>query len=226
MNVLKPHVSLNVTNLDASVAFYEKVFDVRRDQAPTRATRSSTSPPSLNLSMVEAPRSGVNASHFGIQVATTEDVAVAVARFKRGRAADPSREEDTSCCYAVQDKVWVEDPDGNMWEVFVVKGDSPSMRADQTDGCCAPTSDHVARTTSSRSLGRQTRMLLRKLVAEALGTALLLAAVVGSGIMGEDARGPERRARAARQHHRDGRRRWSRSSSRSDRSRARTSTRS
>ncbi len=46
-------------------------------------------------------------------------------------------EEDTACCYAVQDKVWIEDPDGNSWEVFVVKGDAPVMKAD-TSSCCAP----------------------------------------------------------------------------------------
>jgi len=137
MNVLKPHVSLNVTDIDASVAFYEKVFDVPATKRRPGYAKFDLAAPSLNLSMVEAPRSGVNASHFGIQVATTEDVAIAAARFKRNGL--PTRaEEDTSCCYAVQDKVWVEDPDGNMWEVFVVKGDSPSMRTDQTT-CCAPT---------------------------------------------------------------------------------------
>jgi len=137
MNVLKPHVSLNVTNVDASVAFYEKVFDVPATKRRPGYAKFDLAAPSLNLSMVEAPRSGVNASHFGIQVATTEDVAAAAARFKQNGL--PTRaEEDTSCCYAVQDKVWVEDPDGNMWEVFVVKADSPTMRTDQTT-CCAPT---------------------------------------------------------------------------------------
>src|SRR5262249_10367590 len=94
--------------------------------------------PSLNLSMVQARRSGVNASHFGIQVASTDDVALAASRFARGGLQTFS-EADTSCCYAVQDKVWVEDPDGNMWEVFVVKGDSPRMRDGET-ACCAPSS--------------------------------------------------------------------------------------
>jgi catechol 2,3-dioxygenase-like lactoylglutathione lyase family enzyme len=137
MNVLKPHVSLNVTNIDASVAFYEKVFDVQASKRRPGYAKFDLATPSLNLSMVEAPRSGVNASHFGIQVATTEDVADAAARFQR-QGLLTRAEEDTSCCYAVQDKVWVEDPDGNMWEVFVVKSDSPSLRADQTT-CCAPT---------------------------------------------------------------------------------------
>jgi len=79
----------------------------------------------------------VNASHFGIQVATTEDVSLAAARFK-GHGLPTRGEEDTSCCYAVQDKVWVEDPDGNMWEVFVVKGESQAMRDGQKTACCTP----------------------------------------------------------------------------------------
>ena len=138
MNVLKPHVSLNVTNVDASVAFYEKVFDAPATKRRPGYAKFDLATPALNLSMVEAPRSGVNASHFGIQVASTDDVALAAEQFRR-RGLQTFAEENTSCCYAVQDKVWVEDPDGNMWEVFVVKGDSATMRDDQT-ACCAPAS--------------------------------------------------------------------------------------
>ena len=137
MNVLKPHVSLNVTNVDASVAFYEKVFDVAATKRRPGYAKFDLQVPSLNLSMVEAPRSGLNASHFGIQVASTDDVALAAERFKRSGLPTFS-EENTSCCYAVQDKVWVEDPDGNMWEVFVVKGDSPAMREGEQNTCCVP----------------------------------------------------------------------------------------
>jgi catechol 2,3-dioxygenase-like lactoylglutathione lyase family enzyme len=121
MNVLKPHVSLNVTNLDASVAFCEKVFDVPPTKRRPGYTKFDVTEPSLNLSMVEAPRSGVNASRLGIQVGTTDDVALAATRLERNGLQTRGK-EDTSCCYAVRDKVWVEDPDGNMWEVFVVKG--------------------------------------------------------------------------------------------------------
>jgi catechol 2,3-dioxygenase-like lactoylglutathione lyase family enzyme len=137
MNVLKPHVSLNISDVDASVAFYEKVFDVKVTKRRPGYAKFDLESPSLNLSMTVAPRSGVNASHFGIQVASTDDVALATERFKSLGLRTLS-EENTACCYAVQDKVWVEDPDGNTWEVFVVKGDSPEMKADQS-ACCAPT---------------------------------------------------------------------------------------
>jgi catechol 2,3-dioxygenase-like lactoylglutathione lyase family enzyme len=138
MNILKPHVSLNVSNIDASVAFYEKAFGVSASKRRPGYAKFDLSEPSLNLSMVEAPRTGVNASHFGVQVASSEDVAAAWARFKAAGLATKT-EDNTECCYALQDKVWVEDPDGNAWEVFVVKADAPSMGSEATPaGCCAP----------------------------------------------------------------------------------------
>ena len=148
MNVLKPHVSLNVTSVDASVAFYEKVFEVAVTKRRPGYAKFDLGTPSLNLSLVEAPRSGVNASHFGIQVASTDDVALAAERFERGGLRTVA-EENTSCCYAVQDKVWVEDPDGNMWEVFVVKGDSPTMREGEQTACCTPMSAESSATADA-----------------------------------------------------------------------------
>ena len=146
MNVLKPHVSLNVSNVDAAVAFYEKAFGVPVTKRRPGYAKFDLESPSLNLSMVEAPRTGINASHFGVQVASTDDVLEAKARFESAGLRTIA-EESTSCCYAVQDKVWVEDPDGNSWEVFVVKGDAAVMgtgplaqpAASSSKSCCAPT---------------------------------------------------------------------------------------
>lgn len=137
MNILKPHVSLNVSDIEASVAFYEKVFGVAVTKRRPGYAKFDLKAPSLNLSMVEAPRTGLNASHFGVQVASSEDVAAAWTRFKQA-GFKTRTEENTSCCYALQDKVWVEDPDGNEWEVFVVKGDTDEMSCDPTTGSCVP----------------------------------------------------------------------------------------
>lgn len=136
MQILKPHVSLNVSAIDASVAFYEAAFGVKATKRRPGYAKFDLERPSLNLTMTEAPRTGVNASHFGIQVKSSEDVAEAKASFEAAGLSTFS-EEDTACCYAVQDKVWVEDPDGNAWEVFVVKGDAPVMR-DSSSACCVP----------------------------------------------------------------------------------------
>ena len=145
MNILKPHISLNVSDIEASVAFYEKAFDVPATKRRPGYAKFDLAEPSLNLSMVEAPRTGVNASHFGIQLASSEDVAVAWTRFKK--AGLPTRtEENTSCCYALQDKVWVADPDGKEWEVFVVKGDTDVMHDEPAKaGCCSPAAADAAK---------------------------------------------------------------------------------
>jgi catechol 2,3-dioxygenase-like lactoylglutathione lyase family enzyme len=138
MNVVKPHVSLNVSNIDASVAFYETVFQVKASKRRPGYAKFDLAEPSLNLSMQEAPRTGVNASHFGVQVASSEDVAAAWTRFKSA-GLKTLTEENTECCYALQDKVWVEDPDGNSWEVFVVKGEAPVMEKQVSKaGCRVP----------------------------------------------------------------------------------------
>jgi catechol 2,3-dioxygenase-like lactoylglutathione lyase family enzyme len=154
MQILKPHLSLNVSDVDASVAFYEKAFGVPVTKHRPGYAKFDLAQPALNLTMQTAPRTGVNASHFGVQVASTADVQEAKARFERAGLATFT-EDDVSCCYAVQDKVWVEDPDGNAWEVFVVKADAEVMSdrdtapergtassADEAPccapGCCAP----------------------------------------------------------------------------------------
>ena len=139
MNILKPHVSLNVSNIDASVLFYEKAFGVSATKRRPGYAKFDLVSPSLNLTMQEAPRTGVNASHFGFQVASSEDVAAAWTRFKAAGLVTLT-EDNTECCYALQDKVWVHDPDGNAWEVFVVKADLDATVAQSTKApaCCVP----------------------------------------------------------------------------------------
>ena len=146
MNILKPHVSLNVTNIAASVAFYEKAFGVTATKLQPGYAKFDLSEPALNLSMVEAPRTGINASHFGIQVASSEDVVDARSRFEAAGLTTRS-EEQTTCCYAVQDKVWVEDPDGNAWEVFVVKADADQMRESGSECCSTASKVHASAKT-------------------------------------------------------------------------------
>src|SRR5690606_35599294 len=104
----------------------EKAFGVAVTKRRPGYAKFDLAEPSLNLSMVEAPRTGVNASHFGVQVASSEDVAAAWARLKAA-GLEVVTEENRACCYALQDKVWIADPDGNSWEIFVVKEDAEVM---------------------------------------------------------------------------------------------------
>jgi len=152
MHILKPHVSLNVSNLEASVRFYEKLFGVEPVKRRPGYAKFDLSEPALNLTMQEAQRTGINASHFGVQVESESDVREAKQRFERAGLRTET-EDDVTCCYAVQTKVWVEDPDGNAWEVFVVKADADRMQrtpagsdastasaasAEPEEPCCAP----------------------------------------------------------------------------------------
>src|SRR3954447_7742949 len=105
MNIIKPHLSLNISNIDASVSFYEKVFGVAASKRRPGYAKFDLATPSLNLTMQEAPRTGVNASHFGVQVASSEDVGAAWTRFKAA-GLKTLTESNTECCYALQDKVW------------------------------------------------------------------------------------------------------------------------
>ena len=152
MNVLKPHVSLNVSNIDESVAFYEKAFGVPATKRRPGYAKFDLASPLLNLSMVEAPRTGINASHFGVQVATTDDVIEAKERFDSAGLRTRS-EDDTACCYAVQDKVWVSDPDSAPWEIYTVLADADAMGCGPDDAIAGGPADTPAGAVCCASVG-------------------------------------------------------------------------
>jgi catechol 2,3-dioxygenase-like lactoylglutathione lyase family enzyme len=122
MTVLKTHVALNVTDIEKSVTFYQAMFGVEPVKHKADYAKFDISNPALNLTLNLAAnvQSSGALSHLGVQVESTTDVQAAIARFKAA-GLNLFTEENTDCCYALQDKVWVTDPDGNRWEVFVVK---------------------------------------------------------------------------------------------------------
>jgi catechol 2,3-dioxygenase-like lactoylglutathione lyase family enzyme len=138
VKALKPHVSINVRNVTESIEFYRKMLGIEPAKVRTGYAKFDVQNPPLNLALNEIPFNERGAlSHLGIQVASTDDVLVV-----RMRWADEgliTRDEmQTNCCYAIQDKTWVTDPDGNEWEVFVVLEDN-LPETGQAIGCCAPT---------------------------------------------------------------------------------------
>lgn len=146
LTILKPHISLNVSDIEASVAFYEKAFGVTATKRRPGYAKFDLQSPSLNLAMQEGPRTGINASHFGIQVASSADVLAARKAFE-AQGLKTSVEDQSTCCYALQDKVWIEDPDGNAWEVFVVLADANTMGGsvrDTGEACCSPDPHEMA----------------------------------------------------------------------------------
>ena len=124
VQALKAHLALNVRNVSNSIDFYRKMLGIEPAKVRTGYAKFDVQNPPLNLTLNENVFSERGAlSHLGIQVTSTADVLSM--REKWQSVGLTTREEmQTDCCYARQDKAWVQDPDGNEWEVFVVLEDN------------------------------------------------------------------------------------------------------
>jgi catechol 2,3-dioxygenase-like lactoylglutathione lyase family enzyme len=144
VKALKAHLALNVKNVGQSIEFYKKMLGIEPSKVRVRYAKFDVQNPPLNLTLNEAPFNEKGAlSHLGIQVSSTDDVLAM--RENWIEAGLITRDEmQTSCCYAVQDKTWVHDPDGNEWEVFVVLEDnlmysSLDISVQTGEPACGPT---------------------------------------------------------------------------------------
>ncbi|HET7711333.1 MAG TPA: ArsI/CadI family heavy metal resistance metalloenzyme [Thermoanaerobaculia bacterium] len=136
VRALKVHVSLNVRNVEKSIEFYRQMLGIEPSKVRTGYAKFDVQNPPVNLALNEMPaleKQGA-LSHLGIQVGSTEDVLAIRERWMKAGLA-PRAEMKTDCCYAVQDKSWVNDPDGNEWEVFVVLQDNLPESASSAS-CC------------------------------------------------------------------------------------------
>ena len=124
INTLKAHIAINVRDVEQSIGFYRKMFGLEPSKVRPGYAKFDVQNPPLNLTLNERPFSDKGALyHLGIQVASTEDV---LAMRERWVTAGLSTREEMQivCGYALKDKSWVQDPDGNNWEVFVVHRDN------------------------------------------------------------------------------------------------------
>jgi catechol 2,3-dioxygenase-like lactoylglutathione lyase family enzyme len=137
VQAIKAHISLNVRNIGQSIEFYKKMLGIEPSKVRSGYAKFDVQNPPLNLALNEIPFNERGAlSHLGIQVASTADVLAMRERWARV-GLNTRDEMQTSCCYAVQDKTWVSDPDGNEWEVFVVLEDNLPEASDVgVSACC------------------------------------------------------------------------------------------
>jgi len=131
-------LALRVSDLEGSIAFYSKLFGAEPAKRRDGYANFAIAEPPLKLVLIEgeADRPTVM-DHLGVEVETTEQVTAASDRLSAAGLATFD-EKDTSCCYAVQDKVWVSGPGREPWEVYVVKSDADNLAQDADSACCTP----------------------------------------------------------------------------------------
>jgi catechol 2,3-dioxygenase-like lactoylglutathione lyase family enzyme len=138
--VSRVQLALNVSDLDAAVGFYTKLFGTEPDKRRPGYANFAIDEPPLKLVLIEGHGTPGTMNHLGVEVFSPAEVTAAHARLiEAGLAAAP--EDGVTCCYAVQDKVWVDDPDGAPWEVYTVLADAemPAGQLGGVDpGSCGP----------------------------------------------------------------------------------------
>ena len=144
-------LALNVSDLDAAVAFYSKLFATTPAKIrPGYANFAITEPP-LKLVLLEGqPGTPTRMDHLGVEVETSDQVTAAAGRLAT-EGLDTATERDSACCYAVQDKVWTTGPGSEPWEVYVVKADSDVLDKAADSPCCTPGAVSGTVTASSGS---------------------------------------------------------------------------
>ncbi|ABW10023.1 Glyoxalase/bleomycin resistance protein/dioxygenase [Parafrankia sp. EAN1pec] len=120
-------LALNVSDVDAAVEFYTKLFGVEPAKRRPGYANFAVEVPPLKLVLIENPDArgtGVAGAlnHLGVEIETSEEVSAAATRLQDSGLVT-AVEENTACCYALQDKVWVDDPDGAPWEIYTVLAD-------------------------------------------------------------------------------------------------------
>ena len=137
-------LALNVTDLDAAIDFYSRLFATTpAKRRPGYANFAIVDPP-LKLVLIQGHGAGGTLNHLGVEVASADEVAAGHRRLS-GAGLSTATEEQVTCCYALQDKVWVDDPDGSPWELYTVLADAEMAGEDDLGrlrtseaGTCGP----------------------------------------------------------------------------------------
>jgi catechol 2,3-dioxygenase-like lactoylglutathione lyase family enzyme len=136
-------LALNVSDIDEAVEFYAKLFGTEPAKRQPGYANFAIADPPLKLVLMEDPTGRGHGmlgalNHLGVEVETTDEVAAATGRLS-ATGIETEVQVQTTCCYAVQDKVWVNDPDGAAWEVYTVLADAPAETGIAGDAtCCVP----------------------------------------------------------------------------------------
>ncbi len=138
---MRLQLALNVKDLDRAVDFYSKMFGVEVNKRRPGYANFAIEQPPLKLVLFEVPGADERLNHVGVEVFGNEQVGTAIERL-RAAEMDTLIEDETTCCYAKANKVWVHGPDGMRWEWYKALADSETLGAEpepefESNTCCA-----------------------------------------------------------------------------------------
>ena len=128
---MRLQLALNVKNLATAIDYYTRLFGARPHKRRPGYANFVIDDPALKLVLFENEGASERINHLGVETQSQEQLDVAIERLSAAGIAD-RLEQDETCCYAKQDKVWSSEPDGLAWEWYRVTDDAP----DKSSGCC------------------------------------------------------------------------------------------
>jgi len=131
----RTHISLFVSDINKTVGFYDKFFNESAAKVKEEYAKYELDAPALTISFIQKPEKVNTAGHYGIQVKTKEELNEKL-NLARGHKLVESEEAEVACCYAIQDKFWVNDPDGYEWEVYHFLDDVELNDGKPAAACC------------------------------------------------------------------------------------------
>jgi lactoylglutathione lyase len=147
----RAQLALNVDDLERAIAFYSKLFKTAPAKVKPGYANFAVAEPPLKLVLIENPGHGGTLNHLGVEVESSQAVHAEIARLT-DEGMFTQEEIGTTCCFALQDKVWVTGPSGEKWEIYTVLADSDTFGANSpadtnddggTAACCAGTVEHA-----------------------------------------------------------------------------------
>ncbi len=132
-------LALNVDDLDASIAFYTKLFQTPPAKVREDYANFAIADPPLKLVLFANSGEPGTLNHVGVEVGSTDEVAAVIVRTQE-IGFDQHVQDNVTCCFALQEKTWVKGPE-NDWEFYTVLADAPSMSCATDDRCCPSQED-------------------------------------------------------------------------------------
>jgi catechol 2,3-dioxygenase-like lactoylglutathione lyase family enzyme len=136
-------LALNVSDLDEAITFYTKLFATEPAKVRPGYANFAIADPPLKLVLIEGHGEAGSLNHLGVEVESTDDVGATQSRLA-GEGLATATEDEVACCYAVQDKVWVDGPDREPWEIYtvlsdveMVPGELSTVESDADTLCCS-----------------------------------------------------------------------------------------